>query len=130
MFKHSFFSCVLLLFAATLSAEQLVSVGRTKTAPVLDGDLQDACYRNTMPITGLTLPSNMELANNQTVLRMVCDDEYLYGALTAQLGKNQSLSARTPSRNDQSVWQRDSVEIFFCSNSLITYSLHTPCGCS
>ena len=117
MFKHSIFSSVLLLFAATLSAEQLVSVGRTNTAPVLDGDLQDACYRNTMPITGLTLPSNMELANNQTVLRMVCDDEYLYGALTAQLGKNQSLSARTPSRNDQSVWQRDSVEIFFCSNS-------------
>ena len=41
------------LTAGYLGAGQLTSIGRTATPPVIDGKVDEACYRNTLPVTFL-----------------------------------------------------------------------------
>ena len=72
-----------LLSAGLLSAGQLTSVGLTAQAPKIDGKLNDACYKQTLPVTGLVNVKSLDYAKDQTEVRFVRDNQYLYCSIKA-----------------------------------------------
>ena len=74
--KKLFLSLAAALAVGTLSANNLVSIGKTSVAPVIDGKA-DACYSKSMEMAGFTLPRSMEYAPEKTTLRLTYDDKYL-----------------------------------------------------
>lgn len=107
------FSAVVLLTAGALSAAQFAVIGRTDKAPVIDGKLNDACYRKSMPLTGFTRAVSLELEKEQTELRFVYDDNYLYGAVYAKQKNIAKLPHLSPLKHKTDCWNYDSVELFF-----------------
>ena len=119
--KKWFFAAAALA-AGTLGAGQLTSIGRTDTPPVIDGKANDTCYKNTLPITGLVYAKSLDHVKDQTELRMVYDDRYLYGAVIAKQQNAAKLPNLTPSKDKSTIWEYDSVELFFeRDNSLFQY---------
>ena len=104
---------VMSLCSGMLAAEQFAVIGRADKAPVIDGRLDDACYKRSMPLTGFTYAISMESAKEQTELRLVYDDQYLYGALSADQKNIASLPQLTQSKNKKDCWYYDSAELFF-----------------
>ena len=48
-----FLTAAAALTAGYLCAGQLTSIGCTDTPPDIDGKIDEACYRNTLPVTGM-----------------------------------------------------------------------------
>lgn len=117
--KKLFHIAALLLTVGTLSAGQFAAVGKAETAPDIDGKLDDACYKKSLPLTGFVYPSSMNLAAEQTEIRLVYDDKYLYCAVNAKQKNAMQLPQLTPSRNNMACWKYDSVELFFAESAVM-----------
>lgn len=111
--KKIILSSACLLTAGLLSAGQLASVGKTAQSPQIDGKLNDACYKNAMTVSGMVYPKSLNYANEQTEVRFVRDGKYLYCAIKAYQKNAGKLPNITPTRNNNKIWEYDSVELFF-----------------
>lgn len=55
-----------------------VAIGKCSKAPVIDGKLDDACWKQTVTVTPFLLNKSAELAKEQTQVYMTYDDKYIY----------------------------------------------------
>lgn len=93
-----------------------IPVGRTETAPVIDGVLEDAVWENAPEcplqlVRSKTPPSGDRRPEYPTRVRMVADDEFLYLGVEAV---NPESGRGAPGAE---VWDADTVE-FFSDNSV------------
>ena len=125
-----FLTAAAALTAGVLCAGQLTSIGRTAAPPVIDGKIDEACYRNTLPVTGMVFAKSLDLAPDQTELRLVYDDQYLYGAVTAKHKNAAKLANLTPTKGKSTIWEYDSVELFFEKDNGLVQYMFDYCGSS
>ena len=110
--KHLFYVAIAALTVSTVSAANILSIGKTKTAPVIDGKMNDSCWKNTLLVTGFTIPGTLKYAEHQTVLRMVRDDRYLYGAFRCMVGSSK-FPKQKALKDYRDIWKNDALELFF-----------------
>jgi hypothetical protein len=119
----------LLLVATACLADGLpqVQVGRTATAPRVDGKLDDACWARAAVITPFLLNDGRGLATQQTVARLCWDDRALYLACEcgerALVPETQQLHLlkQTVKAHDGPVFGDESLEIFLQPGGGSTY---------
>ncbi|MEN6549457.1 MAG: sugar-binding protein [Armatimonadia bacterium] len=106
--------CVLLLAAlhAPVFGQTLVA-GRCASAPVVDAQLTDACWREAMTATDFSVlgSAGQERAFRQTTVRATWDDRALYLHVICLEPDPPALTAAVRDR-DGSVWLEDAVELF------------------
>lgn len=115
-------SCFVL--AATCAAgmclaagESIAPVGQCKAAPIIDGKPGDACWADTMEITGFVTPITTEYAVEQTSLRLCRDANALYGLVRCRQAGADKMPDGPALRDADSTWKGDSVEMFFVPKS-------------
>ncbi len=124
------FTTFALLTAGVLSANQLVSVGSADKAPKIDGKLNDACYKQTLPMAGFVNVKSLDHAKDQTEVRFVRDNEYLYCAIKAFQKNAAALPEITPTRNNSNIWKYDSIEMFFLIGNMVRQYMFDYAGSS
>ena len=92
------------------------SVGcvRTKTAPVIDGKLRDACWKRagiTQDFTNVASSANLE-PTQQTKVYLLYDEENLYVAYRCYESDIDSIRAENTKRDAPGLWSDDCVELF------------------
>lgn len=88
---------------------------RTSGPITIDGDPGEAAWLEALPYDALTISASDRLASNQTVFRMLYDDEALYIGVRCFEANMQGLKTNVTSR-DGSVWQDDDIEVFLDTN--------------
>ena len=127
-FKHmkKLFTFVLLLICFCIFAGNEYSVaGRTEKAPVIDGVLNDSCWKNAMEITNfIRLKNAGEAANRKTRVYLAFDDKNLYiGAFCHELtinplfNKLHEFRAVEKKHDSSAIWRDDMMEIFLAPDS-------------
>jgi len=94
-----------------LGAAPAVTVTSCKTAPKVDGRLDDACWRGITPLTGFTLAGKGERAALQTTARIIHDSEWLYLGIVCQHPSPKQMKCSVH-EHDGSVSRDESVEVF------------------
>jgi len=131
--KYKYFELLLVfLFILPLDIAFAISgprLGCSKTLipPVIDGKLDDACWTNTIEAGNFTLCGQRALAQEQTVFKIVYDDERLYIAckcyeriLNPVLNQTHKFKAEKKER-DSRVWLDDSIEFFIAPEQSSEY---------
>jgi len=101
--------------AAAVCAEQprrSLPAVRATAPPVIDGRLEDACWADAPVATDFTCHETRRLAAEQTLVRVVYDDAFVYVAfecLEPEPGKIQA----TERKDDRRLWGEDWVEVQF-----------------
>ncbi len=124
------FTTFALLTAGVLSANQLISVGTTDKAPKIDGKLNDACYKQTLPMAGFVNVKSLDYAKEQTEVRFVRDEKYLYCAIKAFQKNVAALPKLTPTQNNTNLWKYDSIEMFFLRGNMLRQYMFDYSGSS
>ena len=90
-----------------------VTLRATKNPPLLDGVLDEDCWAdNALRLTGFTYNrSPVELADPQTVVRVVYDKDNIYFAFECLEPLVADIVANTPNRDGQ-VWVDDCIDFF------------------
>ncbi|MDD3806247.1 MAG: beta-N-acetylglucosaminidase domain-containing protein [bacterium] len=91
-----------------------VDVYRVDRAPVIDGRLNDACWKTAVTLEGFSMPLTgavkVSPAREQTEARLCCDDKYLYIAFICHEPAMLQLKALMTA-SDSEVYSDDCVEI-------------------
>lgn len=91
--------------------KKVLEVPKTATPPVLDGRLDDACWKDAATADHFVQLGSDLPAKEQTVARLTYDDRALYlGFLCRESNMGQVLAQKT--KHDDGVWQDDCIEIF------------------
>ena len=91
--------------------------------PVLDGELDDACWETTHPLTGFNKNGGNTPTRRQTVAYIGYDDEHLYIGIGCvepnpdEIRRRPADNPPQPGVDDGSVFSYDSVEIMLKSNN-------------
>lgn len=112
IFARFLLSFIFLSSTFILSASALVSVGKTKNPPVLDGK-EDLCYRQALPITNFVQPISLEYAKDVTILKLIRDEKFLYGFADCRQKNMKMIPKSSHLRDDASLWKTNSIELFF-----------------
>lgn len=101
----------LLSLPAIAGSEQVATAYRVQTPPVIDGKLDDSCWKNAQVLNHFWNNTSAKQATEPTEVRICNDDKYLYVGFICQEPTPKQILAKctTP---DGSVWTDDSVEIF------------------
>ncbi|MGD9497908.1 MAG: hypothetical protein AB7Y46_16515 [Armatimonadota bacterium] len=104
--------------AAPACAQPLLTAYRARTAPQIDGDLNDACWQSACVTSPFILATDAALPQEQTIARVCFDDARLYLAVEAMeraldpaLNMLEMVRAQQTGR-DANVFSDDCVEIF------------------
>ncbi len=106
----------------TFPAERNYSVYKTASPPVLDGKLDDACWRNAAVITKLTTASKRRAKPITNVtFRLAYDDKFLYVAMSANDLKASPFTGRDPADGtaddpEAAIWNTDGMDVMFDTN--------------
>ena len=84
---------------------------RTETPPVIDGKLDDVCWRNTRPVKPFVKLTAGTPVKEQTTGYLVYDSENLYIGVHCEESQMERIKAEVTKR-DGPVWQDDCIEIF------------------
>ncbi len=84
---------------------------RTKTAPAIDGALDDPCWREQTKVNNFRDPLTGEPAPTQTYFSVLYDDDALYFAITCPEPQMARLRADLQAHDD-TLWSDDCVELF------------------
>ena len=95
--------------ARVLAYPPLYPVQPVEVAPVIDGTLDDACWRS-LPSAGLFVDKNSRPATPQTVLSFGYDEQHLYIAAKLEEPEMDKVKA-TVTERDGGVWNDDDLEI-------------------
>ncbi|MFA6102888.1 MAG: sugar-binding protein [Victivallaceae bacterium] len=97
----------------------LICAGKTITAPVLNGNLDDSCWQNSIEIAPFILADGIAQPNEQTVAYCTYDDNNLYVAfkcfdnnLNPDLAMSHKIKTQIKEPDSSSLWQDDCVELF------------------
>ncbi|MBR6374115.1 MAG: hypothetical protein IKS20_13135 [Victivallales bacterium] len=121
------FAAICLCVCQAVRANNFYAIGRTAQAPVIDGQ-EDACYGEAMSIGGLTYPSRMLYAKEQTFVKFCHDGENLYGLVTCRQKDAAKIAASTPRRDDANLWRSNAVELFFMVDGTMRQFMLDPFG--
>lgn len=86
-------------------------VARARTAPVIDGALDDACWQELTKLDNFRNPRTGEAAQTQTHFRVLFDDDALYFAVVCPEPDMEQLRADLKTHDD-TLWTDDCVEFF------------------
>lgn len=101
-----------LLNYETVRKDYPLFVGRCDKAPVIDGSLDDACWKDAKSIGGLLqLGKALKAASPNTEVKLAYDSANIYVAFVCEEPDMKSLKAEARKRNDP-VFMDDCVEIF------------------
>ena len=111
-FRHSSLIALITLPGVAVLADPvpIAHATRTTIAPVLDGKLDDACWKATQPITGFRRYGSNEPASHQATGYIAFDDDNIYIAIRCDEPNPEAIVASAVSADD--VFGDDSVEIF------------------
>ena len=73
----------------------LTQIRFTAEPPVIDGRLDDPCWRRADTVTGFTVPVSLDLARDSSEVRILFDSERISIALKAYESSPKSMSIRT-----------------------------------
>ncbi len=113
MKKELLVACLLvsgLVAGTALAAPPRYPVQPVETAPVIDGRLDDACWRH-LPSAGPFVDKNSKPVAPQTLLRFGYDKQNLYMAARIEEPEMDKVKA-TVTERDGGVWKDDDLEIF------------------
>ncbi|MFA5858037.1 MAG: sugar-binding protein [Elusimicrobiota bacterium] len=111
----------IILFTGIAKADESykpsVTVWQTKSAPKIDGVINDTCWQEVQPITGFCTISGTTTAEVQTTAKLCYDDNNLYFAIVCEDPMASTAVAKAKIQDyDGSVYNDDSIEIFVSSN--------------
>ena len=106
-----FFVCASTASAARGPERSIMAV-RTKTAPIIDGKIDDLCWSLAGEATGFTDYRTENLAVEQTIVRVLYDDDNLYIAFECLEPEPERIVAMER-KYDQSLRDEDGVEMRF-----------------
>jgi hypothetical protein len=89
---------------------QALAAVRTDTAPVIDGKLDEPCWSQANIATDFTNYKTERLSEEQTLVRVLYDDENLYVAFEC-LEPDPNLIIAVERKYDQSLWEEDHVSV-------------------
>nr|MBP8952343.1 carbohydrate binding family 9 domain-containing protein [Armatimonadota bacterium] len=106
------FVTALLLFAAisAFADPPVATAVRAKTAPAIDGALDDACWQGAPLISDFRAPRDGTPAQAATLFRVAYDDRAVYFAMVCMDPNVDALVARF-SGHDDTLWSDDCVEL-------------------
>ncbi len=102
--------CLCPLAAAAKNNPPVYPVQPIGTAPVIDGKLDDACWKQ-LPTVGTFVDEKMRPAPAPTAVRMGYDDKNLYIALRMEEPEMDKVLAAI-TQHDGGVWNDDDIEIY------------------
>jgi len=88
----------------------------TRTSPIIDGRLDDLCWREATKISNFVL-SDQSLAKEQTIAYLVHDGNNLYVAFQCFDSQINRLKAKTTDRDNYLIFADDCVEVFLDTNN-------------
>lgn len=94
-----------------------------RTAPVIDGRLDDACWESAPTATDFRLNTGKGPARCRTEAQICCDAENLYIAVRCEEPETDKLTI-VNRVDDAPVWQDDCVEIFIAPNAVASDYFH------
>ena len=100
---------------AARDANPTVSPVRARSAPVIDGNLDDACWNGCPTLKGFLRLGEKNLAREQTEVKLAFDDAFLYLGITCWESRMESIQADYEAgekNRDLPIFQDDSVEVF------------------
>lgn len=89
---------------------------RARSAPVLDGKLDDAVWQDAPVVSGFTIFETDTLANPQTSFRLLWDDRYLYLGVHCDEPQMGKLSPVRCARDEHAVFHNEAIEFFVDPN--------------
>ena len=89
---------------------------RAKSAPVLDGKLEDAVWQDAPVVSGFTVFETDTLANPQTSFRLLWDDQNLYLGVHCDEPQMDKLSPAHYARDEHAVFHGEAIEFFVDPN--------------
>lgn len=95
----------------TANAAEALTIPRVEKAPLLDGDLGDACWKDALVLNGFTKPKSTAVPRKGIEARLLCDAHNLYIAVRCAEPEPAKIRAQATQRNNQ-VWTDDCVEVF------------------
>ena len=81
-------------------------------APVIDGDLSDALWKNAVMLEGFALPGDYRPGGQRTEAKAAFDAENLYVSFLCREDKMQNLRAGSTKRDDLAIYEDDCIEVF------------------
>lgn len=104
--------CLVLIVAGLFSASAapLQSI-RVRSAPTIDGRLDDACWRAAPSATGFRVMNTQRPAERQTTVQFAFDDQALYVGVRCAEPDPKSIKTRPLPRDNADVFRTDCVEI-------------------
>jgi len=92
-------------------AQEAVKIGKREGPIKIDGKLDEADWKTAVPVSGFINGATKKPAKNQTLAKMLYDDEYVYFGVEAMEPAPDKLAAQYTKR-DETVWKDDDIEIF------------------
>ncbi len=89
----------------------MMAAGRTPSAPEIDGDVTDSEWRFAAATTGFVNLADANLAEVQTIVRVMWDDARLYVAFELPMDA-EALPRTSVMERDAGVWADDSIEVY------------------
>lgn len=100
---------ILILICSFAYGSQLINVHKLTKAPVIDGVLDDECYKNCAVINNFLNLSDSKLGYNKDKVYVAYDDENLYLGMEFY---SDNLKADLIDRKNAPVWSDDDMEFF------------------
>jgi len=97
---------------AELPSPRYYYCARTTQPPVIDGTLDDACWKTTLPAGDFKRFGREKPVSRQTIVRVLFDDANLYVAYECLEDKLDAVMAAITERDIDKIWRDDSVELF------------------
>ncbi|MCE9612676.1 MAG: hypothetical protein K8T26_00275 [Lentisphaerae bacterium] len=98
--------------------------------PVLDGNLDDACWASALVLTNFSMPLSRETAPQATEVRVCYNARFFYVAATCAESDTNRIAAIRLEENDN-IWQDDCFELWIrdpTDNSRFDHFVTTPLG--
>ena len=109
--RHICLEAAAVLVTAVPIAAGPVDATRTMAPPVIDGRLDDACWREAPAASGFLINNTALAAQYGTHVRAAWDDDALYFAVRCDEPDIRSIQTRPLERDDSDVWRTDCIEI-------------------
>ncbi|MFH1904267.1 MAG: carbohydrate binding family 9 domain-containing protein [bacterium] len=101
--------------ASHIPSQKLLRVGPTSAPPVIDGNLNDTCWRNATMASGF-ITTGGEWARKQTTAYITYDNTYLYIAFECDEPTPEKIKVISTENDSLQLFKGDVVEIFLDPN--------------
>jgi len=98
------------LWAWDAAAVPVIRAVRTKESPVIDGKIDDNCWAQAVVFSDLTEHKMQEAAVEQTIVRLLYDDNNIYVAFEC-LEPEPNILLATERKDDRELWADDWIEV-------------------